>query len=51
MTATIVDGLKQLVGRGRDTVMYECRHCGTTVDHDADRCPRCDATAIARYHV
>lgn len=49
MTATLVDGLKQLVRR--DHVIYECRHCGTTVDHTTDRCPACDATAIAQYHV
>lgn len=34
-----------------DSVVSECRHCGTTVEPDARRCPECGKEAIARYHV
>lgn len=49
MTA-IVTGLKRVIGRS-ETVLYECRRCGTTVDHDADRCPVCDGEEIACYNL
>ncbi|MFC6838459.1 hypothetical protein [Halomarina ordinaria] len=29
--------------------VYECRRCGTTLDADAEACPRCDSTSIACY--
>lgn len=51
MTATIVDGLKQLACRDRDRAIYECRRCGTTVDHDTDCCPVCGVAEIARYEL
>lgn len=34
-----------------EPIVSECRRCGTTVDADTERCPRCGAEAIARYHV
>lgn len=51
MTATVVEGLKRLVRRDSGRVVYECRHCGTTVEHGTDRCPTCGAAEIARYEI
>lgn len=51
MTATVVDGLKRLVRRDREKVVYECRRCGTTVERGTDCCPACDAAEIARYEI
>ena len=30
-------------------VVYECRHCGTTVSSRTSRCPSCDESDIAKY--
>ncbi len=35
----------------RQTVVYECRQCGHTVDGDTGRCPVCGTESIARYPV
>ncbi|RKD85198.1 hypothetical protein ATJ93_4752 [Halopiger aswanensis] len=32
-------------------VVYECRHCGTTVDSDTETCPECSADAIAQHQI
>jgi predicted Zn-ribbon and HTH transcriptional regulator len=37
------------LGRGGTDDLCECRHCGTTVDEDAVRCPECQSTEIASY--
>ncbi|MFC7006471.1 hypothetical protein [Halalkalicoccus salilacus] len=36
---------------GSDPVVSECRRCGTSVENDTQRCPRCDSREIARYNV
>lgn len=33
------------------TVIYECRHCGTNVSPETDRCPACDGDDIVRYSI
>jgi rubrerythrin len=33
------------------TTIYECRHCGTTLDDEADRCPSCGGSETSRYEV
>ncbi|MBX0348921.1 MULTISPECIES: hypothetical protein [Haloarcula] len=51
----MLEQLKQAVGRGTPSqrastgAFHECRQCGTTVDDDADGCPACGSTEIARY--
>lgn len=47
----IVNGVKRVFRRDRDQVIYECRRCGTTVDHDTDHCPACGSAGIARYDI
>ena len=44
------DLLSEQEGReGGETVVYECRRCGTTLDPNASRCPYCGPTEIARF--
>lgn len=33
------------------TTIYECRHCGTTLEAGNRRCPRCETSSIARYEI
>lgn len=35
---------------GEDTV-YECRHCGTTLESELDECPTCGDGTVARYEI
>jgi RNA polymerase subunit RPABC4/transcription elongation factor Spt4 len=32
-----------------ESVVYECRNCGTTLDERQDTCTACGADDIARY--
>jgi DNA-directed RNA polymerase subunit RPC12/RpoP len=32
-------------------VVYECRHCGTSVDKDTEACPTCGSKTIATYRI
>lgn len=32
-----------------ESVVYECKNCGTTVSEQEDVCPACGASDIARY--
>lgn len=50
MLDRLVDGLlPEQQGRGDDTVVYECRRCGTTLDANARTCPYCGPTEIVRF--
>ncbi len=31
--------------------VYECRHCGTTIDSKTDPCPYCGPTEIVEYEL
>lgn len=41
--------LRTLVGGGRNRVLYECRHCGASVDGPGDSCPDCGAAETAQF--
>jgi rubrerythrin len=41
--------IRSLVGGDGDHIVYECRHCGTTVEEPAENCPACGDTEIARF--
>ncbi|EJN57295.1 hypothetical protein HSB1_42580 [Halogranum salarium B-1] len=32
-----------------ETVIHECRYCGTTLDSTDDSCPVCGSTDVATY--
>jgi rubrerythrin len=34
---------------GSETVVYECRNCGTTLDAGDDSCPECDSEDVVEY--
>jgi len=34
---------------GTQTQLYECRHCGTTLDAEAEKCHVCSSAEIAVY--
>lgn len=34
-----------------ETLRYECRNCGTTLEAKQDRCPECGAEDIATYQL
>ncbi|WP_206425158.1 hypothetical protein [Halosimplex salinum] len=36
---------------GDETVVAECRRCGTTVDRNASGCSMCDSEDIVRYEI
>ncbi|SEN99784.1 hypothetical protein SAMN05216388_10073 [Halorientalis persicus] len=42
---------RALLGTASTQVVYECRHCGTTVDPDGEACPTCGRSDIVRYEV
>lgn len=49
-----IDGLFETVRRPSSDgpsppTVYECRHCGTTLDSGAERCPRCETASVVRY--
>jgi len=41
--------LRSLVGGDGDHIVYECRHCGTTIEEPAETCPACGEAEIARF--
>lgn len=51
-----IDGLFGTVRRPSSderspSVVYECRHCGTTLDAGTEHCPRCETVSVVRYEV
>lgn len=36
---------------GAETAVYECRHCGTTLESELDECPTCGKDAVVRYEI
>jgi len=39
--------LDRLMDTRTETVVYECRNCGTALDSEQGPCPNCDSTEIA----
>ena len=33
------------------TTLYECRHCGYSVEENVDECPQCGSHEIAAYDI
>lgn len=40
--------LWQSIRRLNEGVIYECRHCGTSVESTSDSCPACCSEEIAK---
>ena len=45
--SALTDLIRHLVSE--DTVLYECRHCGTTLEEREGPCPECESTEIVAY--
>ena len=45
----VLETLRSLVGGGHERAVYECRHCGATVEGPGETCPDCGGTDIARF--
>lgn len=43
--------LRLVFGGSGETVVRECRRCGTTVGGETETCPTCESTAIVTYHM
>lgn len=41
--------IRELVGGVHERVLYECRHCGASVDEEGERCPECGGGEIAEF--
>ncbi len=37
--------------QNESTTVYECRHCGTTIDSQTDPCPYCGPTEVVEYEL
>lgn len=40
---------KSILPDDDDRTIFECRTCGTTVDHENAACPYCGFTDVVRY--
>lgn len=43
--------LRRLLDGGTESVVYECRNCGTSVDDERDACPNCGSDRIASHRL
>lgn len=43
--------IEGLLGRPRETVVVECRHCGANVGEDRTTCPVCERSEVATYEL
>ncbi len=46
---TLLTRVRGLIGD--DSSVYECRHCGTTLESDIDDCPLCGKSAVVAYDI
>jgi len=51
MNTSIIGRLRSFVGDGVPTRVYECRHCGTSVDPDTEECPSCGRSEMVALEV
>jgi uncharacterized OB-fold protein len=51
MKSILAAAVKRLRRTREHCILHECRHCGTTVGYDNDRCPECDSRNIAQYEI
>ncbi|ELY34484.1 hypothetical protein C500_00137 [Natrialba magadii ATCC 43099] len=34
-----------------EETLYECRHCGVSIEDDVTTCPTCGSTEVAQYEL
>lgn len=47
-TMTLLTRVREFIGDG---AVYECRHCGTTLESEIDDCSVCGTSGVARYEI
>ncbi|MFB6217654.1 MAG: hypothetical protein ABEH77_00500 [Halobacteriaceae archaeon] len=47
----IITAVRSLVGETEQSRVYECRHCGTTVEADTEECPACGRASVTAFEV
>jgi hypothetical protein len=47
----ITTTLRSLGVRSGSTHVYECRHCGTTVEDDTTECPACGRSGVVEFTI
>ena len=47
----MLETVKRVLGQSDSELVVECRQCGSKVDPDAESCPVCHSTEIARYDI
>lgn len=48
----MIETVRILLGRpSRETAHYECRRCGTGLPGNANQCPACQSSEIARFEL
>lgn len=50
LAAELLQTVRSKLGDG-PTVVWECRHCGASLDGDRAACPRCGWDAVTRYEI
>lgn len=45
---TLLTRVREFIGDG---VVYECRHCGTTLESELDECSLCGTSDVVRYEL
>lgn len=49
--SAVIHHVKRAFSRQVQTVVCECRRCGTTVDAEAETCPECESTDIVAHEI
>lgn len=48
MSSSLLQEVKQFL-KPADSDLYECRHCGKTLEKESEKCPDCGCEDIAQY--
>jgi len=50
MSPYLLEEVKRFL-RPSDSVLYECRNCGKTLEEEAEECPSCGSEEISKYEL
>jgi hypothetical protein len=51
LSMILIETVKRVLGQSDRELVVECRQCGSNVDPEAESCPVCNSTEIARYDI
>ena len=49
--SALINRVKRAITWQNNSVVHECRRCGTNCDRHTESCPACGAGDIAYYHI